>query len=95
MYRNLNTLTTARKELGLDELRFIGESLDFLVAAIERHPNLVQEEFFSAWMRKTCGETDAGIRQGSTTEQMLSHYKDLAASMADRIVGLPATRGTK
>lgn len=95
MRRNLNTLTAARRELTLDDLRMIGELADFLVAAIERHPNMVTEEFFSPWMRTMCSEVDVGTRPiGSSTQQMLDFYKDQAGALADRIAG-PTTAQAK
>lgn len=85
--RQLNTLTAARKELSIDDLRFIGQLADFFQIVIDKHPNLVVEDFFGKYMRQSCALVDTGINPGSSTESMLQFYKYQADSLAERIVG--------
>lgn len=85
--RQLNQLTAARKELDLDDLRFIGQLADFFQAAIDKHPNLVVEDFFGKYLQRSCALVDSGTNQGSSTANMLQFYKDKADSLADRITG--------
>lgn len=85
--RQINTLTAARKELSLDDLHFIGQLADFFQAAVDRHPDMVVEDFFGKYLKRLCDLVDTGINQGPSTSQMLQFYKDQAESLADRITG--------